>query len=151
MADQAPQNFSNHGRFVPPFHFVLMPMLFVNLGWRIYMTVVLFNQGHGRREAVVDLMVALALIGTALAARIFALQAQDRVIRLEESLRWQRVLAADVAKRFGEVGRFQVIALRFAPDEELAGLAGRVLKGELTEPKAIKQAIKNWRPDHHRV
>jgi hypothetical protein len=151
MADQAPQNFSNHGRLVPGFHFVLIPLLTINLFWRIYQLVVLINQGYGRREALVDLLVAVAMIMTALAARIFALQAQDRVIRLEERLRWTAVLSPDLAKRFSEVKRPQVIALRFAPDDELAGLATRVLAGELTEPKAIKQAIKNWRPDHHRL
>jgi hypothetical protein len=151
MADQAPQNFSNHTKFVPPFHFVLMPLLFVNLVWRIYRVVFVLDQPHGRAQPTLDLLVAVALIMIALAARIFALQAQDRVIRLEERLRWQRLLSADVVARFGEVARGQVIALRFASDDELSGLVARVLKGELTEPKAIKQAIKNWRPDHHRV
>ena len=151
MADQAPQNFSNHTKFVPPFHFVLMPLLFINLGWRIYRVVFVLDQPHGRAQPAFDLLVAVALIMIAFAARVFALQAQDRVIRLEESLRWKTVLAADLAKRFSEVGRGQVVALRFAPDDELAGLAARVLAGELKEPKAIKQAIKNWRPDHHRL
>jgi uncharacterized membrane protein YciS (DUF1049 family) len=151
MADQAPQSFASHTKFVPPFHFVLMPMLFVNLGWRIYRVVYVLDQAHGRAQPLLDLLVAVALIMIALAARIFALQAQDRVIRLEEKLRWKEVLAPDLAKRFGEVGRRQVIALRFCPDDELAGMAARVLTGELSDPKAIKQAIKNWRPDHHRL
>src|ERR1035438_10204381 len=98
MADQAPQSFANHTRFVPPFHFVLMPMLFVNLVWRIYRVVFVLDQPHGRAQPAFDLLVAVALITIALAARIFALQAQDRVIRLEESLRWKSVLAADLAK-----------------------------------------------------
>jgi hypothetical protein len=151
MADQSPQNFANHTKIVPPFHFVLMPMLFVNLAWRVYRMWIVIGQEHGRASASFDLLVAVALIMIALAARIFALQAQDRVIRLEENLRWKSVLAADLAKRFGELKRSQVIALRFAPDDELAGLVARVLAGELQEPKAIKQAIKNWRADNHRV
>jgi hypothetical protein len=126
-------------------------MLLVNLGWRIHRVVFVLDQPHGRAQPAFDLLVAVALIMIALAARIFALQAQDRVIRLEENLRWKSVLAADLAKRFGELKRAQVIALRFAPDDELAGLAARVLAGELQEPKTIKQAIKNWRPDNHRV
>ena len=151
MADQAPQSFSSHTKWVPPFHFVLMPMLLANLFYRGFRVLFILDSAHGRLQPLVEFLVAVALVMTALAARIFALQAQDRVIRLEESLRWKAVLSADLAKRFSEVGRRQVIALRFAPDEELAGLASRVLSGELTDPKAIKQAIKNWRPDHHRL
>ncbi len=151
MADQAPQNFSNHTKLVPLFHFVLLPLLFVNLLWRGYRVYLVINDSHGRAQPLLDLLVAFILIGLALAARIFALQAQDRVIRLEEKLRWKEVLSPDLAKRFSEVGRSQIIALRFAPDDELPGLAARVLAGELSEPKAIKQAIKNWRPDYHRV
>ena len=151
MADQAPQNFANHTKFVPLFHFVLLPLLTINLGWRIYRLIFVLDQSHGRAQPALDLLVAVVLIMTALAARVFALQAQDRTIRLEEKLRWKEVLSADLVKRFSEVGRPQLIALRFAPDDELAGLAARVLAGELKEPKAIKQAIKNWRPDHHRL
>jgi hypothetical protein len=151
MADSAPQSFSNHAKFVPLFHFLLMPVLFANLFFRGYRLYAVLDQSRGRGVPLFDFLVAFALLGLAFAARIFALQAQDRVIRLEESLRWKAVLAADLAKRFNEVGRRQIIALRFAPDDELAGLAARVLAGELVEPKAIKQAIKNWRADNHRL
>ncbi len=151
MADQAPQNFSNHTRFVPMFHFGLLPLLTINLGWRIYRVVFILDRAHGRAEPFFELLIAVALILTALFARMFAVQAQDRVIRLEESLRWQKTLAPDLFARFGEIKRQQLIALRFAPDGELPGLVARVLAGELQEPKAIKQAIKNWRADYYRV
>ncbi len=151
MADNAPQNFANHGKFVPPFHFVIMPILGINLFWRAYQFYWHFSKSTGRAEATMNLLLAVAFIGTALAARIFALQAQDRVIRLEETMRMQRWLPDALKIRIGEIGRAQLIALRFAPDDELPGLLGRVLSGELKEPKAIKQAIKNWRPDYHRV
>jgi hypothetical protein len=151
MADQSPQNFENHTRRVPLFHFVLMPILFVNLFWRIYVLWTSVSNGYGRREAGANFALALAFIGLAMAARVFALQAQDRVIRLEEHLRWKGLLAPDSYKRIGEISRGQLIAIRFAPDEEVSGLVARVLNGELKEPKAVKGAIKNWRPDHHRL
>ena len=151
MAERVPQTFENHTRLVPLFHFLLMPVLAANLFWRIYRVIVVIDKSQGRAEPAVQLILALAFIGTALAARIFALQAQDRVIRLEEHLRWQKVLAPDAYARAGEIARGQLIALRFAPDAELPGLVAKVLSGELKEPKAIKQAIKNWRPDYHRV
>ena len=98
-----------------------------------------------------NILLALAFMLTAFSARVFALQAQDRTIRLEEHARWQRLLSADIYKRIGEVKRPQLIALRFAPDEEIPGLIARVLKGELKEQKEVKQAIKNWRGDYHRL
>lgn len=152
MADNTPQTYANHTKFVPPFHFILLPILMANLVyriWRIYHLV--SSASSGRTEAGFQLLLAIAFIMTALFARVFSLQAQDRVIRLEEQLRWQRVLSAELFSRTGEVTRPQLIALRFCPDDELPGVMARVLTMELKEPKAIKQAIKNWKPDHHRV
>ena len=80
-----------------------------------------------------------------------ALKSQDRVIRLEERLRYKEVLDADLAKRASELPASQIISLRFAPDEELAGLVSQVLDGKLNSSKEIKMAIKNWRADDHRV
>src|SRR5258706_5804828 len=116
MADQSPQNFENHARWVPPFHFVLMPVLLLHVLWRLYRLIIVVDKSQGRAEPLIGFIMALALVGIALAARIFALQAQDRVIRLEENRRYQRLLAPDAYARFGELGRGQVIALRFASD-----------------------------------
>ena len=84
-------------------------------------------------------------------ARRFALGVQDRVIRLEERLRVERLLSDDLRDRIEEVTTDQLIGLRFASDAELPGLARRVLDGELTDRKAIKQAVEDWRADHQRV
>jgi len=151
MFEKVPQSFDNHGRFVPPFHFVLVPILAINLLWRLYRFGFLLTRGQGRAEAAVQLLLAVGFIILALSARIFALQAQDRVIRLEERLRLQGLLPESLRPRIAEIGRGQLIALRFAPDEEAPGLVSKILAGELKEPKAIKGAIKNWRADYHRV
>ncbi len=152
MPDKPNQNFENHTKLVPYFHLVLLPILAINLFYRLYAAyVAVVVRGNGRVEAAMNLLLAFAFILTAFAARVFALQAQDRVIRLEEHARWQKLLNADVYKRIGEVRRPQLIALRFAPDEEVPGLIARVLTGELKEGKEIKQAIKNWRGDYHRL
>ena len=148
---QEVQNYENHTKLVPAFHFVLLLLLTINLGWRIYRLIFVIDKSHGRAEPAFDLLVALCLVGLALAARIFALQAQDRVIRLEEHLRWQKILSAEAFAKAGQITRPQLIALRFAPDDELPGLYVRALNGDLKEPKAIKQAIKNWRADNHRL
>jgi hypothetical protein len=96
-------------------------------------------------------VVSAALVGLALVARTNALKVQDRIIRLEERLRYQQLLPAEVAHQAGSLAVGQIIALRFAPDEELEGLVREVLSGKLTKSAEIKKAIKNWRNDTFRV
>ena len=101
-------------------------------------------------DAVVSLLSAIALVMVALYARVFALGAQDRVIRLEERLRLAG-LAPDLAPRLHELRVNQVCALRFASDAEAPALARKVLNEKLDDRKAIKKMIQTWKPDHVRV
>jgi len=84
-------------------------------------------------------------------ARRFALGVQDRVIRLEERLRMETLLPDDLKSRIEDLTTDQLIGLRFASDAELSGLVRRVLDGDLTDRKEIKQAVENWRADHQRI
>lgn len=83
--------------------------------------------------------------------RLFPLAVQDRLIRLEERLRLESVLDEDMWHRIPELTTSQLIGLRFASDDELPGLVERTLNGEFSSRKAIKQAVRDWRPDHERV
>ncbi len=94
---------------------------------------------------------AAALLVLILRARLFALAVQDRVIRLEERLRYERVLPADLQARAGELSVGQFVSLRFACDAELPALMRKVLDEKMTERKAIKQLVKTWRPDYLRA
>jgi len=85
------------------------------------------------------------------AARSQILTVQNRVIRLEEQLRYRSVLPAELADKASVLSLGQMIALRFASDAELPGLVERTLAGEFATPKEIKQAIKNWRADELRA
>jgi polysaccharide deacetylase 2 family uncharacterized protein YibQ len=76
---------------------------------------------------------------------------QDRLIRLEEQLRYMRVLPADLQSRVGEFTIAQSVSLRFASDAELPALARKVLDEKMQNRKAIKQLIHSWRPDHLRA
>lgn len=96
-------------------------------------------------------VLAIALLIISFYARVFALGVQDRVIRLEERLRMERVLPDDLKARMMDVTTDQLIGLRFAPDDELPGLVGQVLAGSLTTRKEIKAAIKNWKADNQRI
>ena len=79
------------------------------------------------------------------------LKVQDRVIRLEERLRYERVLPADLKPRIGEFTVSQLVSLRFASDAELPALARKVLEEKMNERKAIKRMVKTWRPDYSRA
>ena len=97
------------------------------------------------------MILAAALVILAFQARLFALAVQDRVIRLEERLRYAQVLPTDLQARCAELTIGQIVAMRFASDAELPALARKVLDEKVTERKAIKQLIKCWRPDYQRA
>lgn len=145
MADN-PQTYANHTRWHAPFHFFVAPVMLINLFWSI---VQLFRQPDWERGWWV--VVSAALLVLTFLVRINPLKAQDRLIRLEERLRLHEVLPSDLAAQIGSLRTGQLVALRFAPDEELEGLVRQVLDGQLTKPAEIKRAIKNWRPDYLRV
>ena len=138
------QNFANHAKYVPAFHFFVLPVLFLNLGWSIHRWAVSLWSVDGAVSSV-------ALLIGFLFARLFALSVQDRVIRLEERLRCERLLPQDLQSRIAEFEPAQLVALRFASDAELPGLARKVLDEKLKDRKAIKQLIKTWRPDYLRA
>jgi len=140
------QNFQNHVRWYPLVHFVITPLLFINLIWQIVR--LSLERSWDRAE---NLLVAIALMLISVAARLQSLAAQNRVIRLEEYLRYKEILPADLAVQAQNLKTSQIIALRFASDEELPELVRRTLKGEFKDSKAIKLAVKNWRGDYLRV
>lgn len=141
------QNFGNHTKWVPAFHFFALPILLFNLIWSTHRC----WSAHFSFDSIVSAFTALALFVALFLGRIFALRVQDRVIRLEERLRFQQVLPPDLHPRIDEFKPGQLVALRFARDEELPGLARQVLEQNLTDTKAIKKSIKNWKPDYLRV
>ena len=142
MAEGEPQSFANHARFVPPYHFGVFGILVLNFVWS---GVRLFRAPSF--DTVLGLLVALALLGLFFYGRIFARTVQDRVIRLEMRLRLHEVLPADLHGRIRELTAAQLVALRFASDEEMADLVRDVLAGQLPRSKDIKMRIKNWQAD----
>jgi hypothetical protein len=143
----AEQNFANHTKVFPPFHFFVLPVLLINLGFQLYWMKLSWFSYHG----LFGVLLALALILGFLSARRFALSVQDRVIRLEERMRYQRLLPADLQPRIDEFTVAQLVSLRFASDAELPALARKVLDEKIQKRKAIKQLVKNWKPDYLRA
>jgi hypothetical protein len=146
MAEQPPQNFQNHTRWVPAYHFVAVPILLINVIWSL---VKMVRNPSG--ETVLGLLVAIAILLAGFYARMFALTVQNRVIRLETTLRLEKLLPPDLKPRIKEFTLGQLIAMRFAGDEELPGLAKTVLQQNITSGTEIKKMIKNWNPDYLRA
>jgi Family of unknown function (DUF6526) len=143
----AEQNFSNHNKLVPAFHFYVLPALFLNLGWSFHR----LRLSGFSTDGWIGVIVAVAILLGFTWARMFALTVQDRVIRLEERLRFAALLPADLQPRIGEFTLNQLVALRFASDAELPALARKVLDEKIIKRRAIKQLVKSWRPDYLRA
>jgi hypothetical protein len=146
MAEPAVQNYANHVRLVPLYHQVAFPILAVNLLWSLYQAVRAFSFA-----TVLGAAVAFALLVIFFYARVFALAAQDRLIRLEMRLRMQQLLPPDLKARINEFTVAQLVSLRFASDEELPDLARKVLADNIQDRKSIKKMIRNWQGDYVRV
>ena len=145
MSQTQSQSFVNHARTVPGFHYGVIGALSLNFLWslvRLYRVPGL--------DALVGVVTAVGLLGLLFYARMFPLRVQDRIIRLEMSLRLASVLPADLRARVGSLRPGQLVALRFASDAELPGLVRQVLDENLTDRGEIKKRIREWQPDHLR-
>jgi hypothetical protein len=145
MADSN-QTFQSHVRFLPAFHFFVLPVLFVNLVLAIRHLWLMPTL-----TAAWGVVFAAGLTMLGLMSRSQALSVQDRVIRLEMRLRLQQLLPPDLQGRIRELTPRQLIAMRFASDEEMPELAREVLAGNLSTTKAIKMRVKNWQGDFLRA
>lgn len=137
-----PQSFESHSRYVPLFHFGLFAVCIACF------VMAIINVVNGiNLLSVLLLLMSIALCLSFAFIRAFPLAVQDRAIRAEENLR-----------HFALTGKLldpsltmsQIIALRFAGDNELVDLASKAAKNSMSN-KEIKQSIKNWRADHHRA
>jgi Family of unknown function (DUF6526) len=146
------QNFKNHGRIDPPFHYIAVPILLLNLLLVLGITIHLAI-AHRMHEMILHIwltVLAFALVVVATNSRIKDLRVQDRVIRLEERLRYAALLPPANLAATASLTVPQIVALRFASDAELPALVALTLAENLT-PKQIKASIVTWRPDTHRV
>ncbi len=146
MADQS---YQNHRQFVPAFHFLMFGILCLNLVWAVWR----LYQGAGLPlpDRIWAVAMAVALLLLAWYTRTFPLKVQDRVIRLEERLRLAQLLPPDLAARIPELSTGQLVALRFASDEEIPELTRTILDEKIRGREEIKKRIRHWRPDHLRA
>ena len=136
------QSYQKHARWLPLFHFFVMPILLANVlisAWRLWQMPTV-----GTAYGVVF---AIALLGLGFLSRTQALTVQDRLIRLEMRLKLRQLLAPDLQPRINDLTPRQLVALRFASDTELPDLIRDVIAGKLTTSKDIKMRVKNWQSD----
>ena len=145
MAEQ-PQSYKNHARFLPAYHFFVIPVLLLNVinALRNLWYAPALNTGWA-------VIVAMALLTLGFLSRVMTLAVQDRVIRLEMQLRLRELLPPDLKGRIHELTRGQLVALRFASDAEMAVLVRDVLAGKLASQKEIKLRVKDWQADRLRA
>jgi hypothetical protein len=139
------QTYRNHKMYVPAYHYYATGLILVVFAWAVYRAVTAFSV-----DRLMIVLLVVALVAVFFFSRLFALRAQDRVIRLEEQLRMARVLPPALAARVGELSVGQFVALRFASDAELPELVTKVLDQNLRNGDQIKQMIRTWRPDSAR-
>ena len=142
----AQQSYATHRMFVPGYHFGVSLGLVINFGWSLYRLVQSFTGDN-----IVGVILGAALVGLYIYTRTFPLRVQDRVIRLEMLVRLRDVLPAAMHPRIREFRIGQLIAMRFASDEELPALAARVLQDDIHNQNVIKKLVTNWQADGHRV
>jgi hypothetical protein len=142
---QSSQSAASHTRWDPLFHFALAPTLLVNFFVQVKNFI-----GDSNFDNAWGIILGAALVILVLKVRSNPLRVQDRLIRLEERLRMQSILKPELQSRITELSEKQLVALRFASDGELNDLVPKVLEKQM-EPKDIKQAIRQWRPDNFRV
>ena len=145
MAEKTPQTYANHRRYDPAIHvftFGVLSISFLLTVWRTVRSPSLENFWW--------VVVAAAAIVLLFKVRGYALKVQDRIIRLEERLRLEKLLSETLRGQIGDVSVGPLIGLRFAPDGEVEELVRQALEEQLSGEE-IKKRIKVWRPDTFRV
>ena len=141
------QNFKNHIRMVPLYHYVASTLILIPFILSMIHFCKALYVHSGRLNAAADVLLITGIILVYWFARSFALKAQDRAIRAEESLRY---FAITGKLPDSKLKMSQIISLRFASNSEFVDLVHKAVEENLT-PKEIKQAILHWKADLDRV
>ena len=142
------QNYSNHKRYYVPHHFIFLPIL---AGLQILGVWKYFND---KENALIWLLfsviIFLIIYLTVMVRQHYALENQNRIIRLEFQQRYFEIFAERSDQVIEQLRFSQIAALRFAYDEEFKAILAQALNKDISGDE-IKKSIKNWRPDYHRV
>ena len=143
--DRKKQTYKNHVHYVPLYHYLTFLAMFILTAGAVYNLITCKTEEV--LQSTLFLLLVFTLISVSFHNRSFALKAQDRAVRAEENFRYFVLTGTPLPHR---LTIYQIIALRFASDEELVSLVDKTLRENLT-PKDIKQAVKNWKADYYRA
>lgn len=141
------QNVNNHIRFFPLHHFFITPL---SLFFFVYTVIEFVSGGDDLLSRIATLALGLVVLTVPLVARIYGTKNQDRIIRLEMRQRYHELTGKSFEEKERQLSKGQIIALRFASNEELIQLVDQAINEGLTA-KSIKHKIRNWKADHWRV
>ncbi len=142
------QNFKNHARYYPLHHFIITPLTLVFLGWTVNKSN--FDTSESTSEGIYFLILALIIVILPLLGRTYALKNQNRIIVMEMRLRYFHLTGKSFYEKEKNLRTSQIIALRFAGDDELLGLVEQAIIKKLSN-KEIKMSLRNWKGDYSRV
>ena len=142
------QNYSNHKRYYIPHHFIFLPIL---AGLQILGVWKYFNDKENTLIWLLfSVIIFLIIYLTVMVRQHYALENQNRIIRLEFQQRYFEIFAERSDQVIEQLRFSQIAALRFAYDEEFKAILAQALNKDISGDE-IKKSIKNWRPDYHRV
>lgn len=146
MEPRTPQSFASHARVVPGYHYVTTGLLVVVLVWTVYRLA-----GERTIDRLIDVLLAISVALVMYYARAFPLKVQDRLIRLEERLRLKSLCPESLHRDIDRLTPAQLVALRFACDDEAQELVAEVIREGIYDKGQIKSMIRTWRPDYFRA
>lgn len=147
MEEKKLQTYKSHVRYHPLQHFVFMPISAITVVVAIIFTITSIVKDDFSFTTFLIMALVIMSIIAGLLARINALKVQDRTIRVEEQLRYFMLTGSPIDSK---ITIPQLIALRFASDDEFPKLAEKAASTNMT-PGEIKKEIQQWRSDEHRV
>ena len=142
------QGYNNHIRYYPPHHYVFYPVMLAMFTVAVYQA----YANDGQRALWIFGAVIIALVTWLgwMLRQHYALTLQNRIVLAELRYRYFMVTGQRLELLEEKLSEGQLFALRFAPDEELAGLVDKAITGNLS-PDAIKKSVQNWKADNRRV
>lgn len=142
----------NKPMYYPLHHFVLLPAALVLFLYSIrrYLAVAGDDSEISRLWFTVMLVAGVGLGALVMLRQHYALTLQDRLIRLEVRQRYFEITGQSLRPLEDQLQLKQLLALRFAGDDELPGLVQAAIREKLSS-KDIQARIQEFHFDHMRV
>jgi murein DD-endopeptidase MepM/ murein hydrolase activator NlpD len=142
------QNYKNHIRYYPPHHFFFYGFAGIIFGLSVYSLVK--NEEQTLLWSIITAIVFMIIWLSFMLRQHYSLGNQNRIARLELRFRYYTLTQKHFEEKEQQLSLSQILALRFASNEELVALTERAINEKLS-PDEIKRSVKHWVPDYMRV